>query len=182
MWVYFDLDERTMLRLRRLVQHGAVATAAAAKVPVLLGLADEQGYSRQGVLDFEDNRLDPSTGTLRVRAVFDNRDRLLSAGLFVRVRLPIGSPHQALLVPEQALGTDQGQKFLYVVTAQDEIVYRPVEVGKLHDRQRVINHGLAAGERVVITGLQRVRPGIKVKSTMIAPAATADTRSAPQAK
>ncbi len=181
MWVYFDLDERTMLRLRRLVQQGAVGVSAA-KVPVQMGLADEQGYSREGVLDFEDNRLDPSTGTLRVRAVFDNRDRLLSAGMFVRVRLPTGTPHQALLVPEQALGTDQGKKFLYVLTAQDEIAYRPVEVGKVHDRQRVISQGLAAGERVVVTGLQRVRPGIKVKATMIAPAATADTRSAPQAK
>ncbi|HWC88860.1 MAG TPA: efflux RND transporter periplasmic adaptor subunit [Pirellulales bacterium] len=183
-WVYFDLDERTMLRLRRLVHKGTlgVADTAAAKVPVLIGLADEQGYSHQGVLDFEDNRLDPSTGTLRVRAVFDNRDRLLTAGLFVRVRLPIGEPHQALLVPEQALGTDQGQKFLYVVTAQDEIAYRPVEVGKVHDRQRVIIQGLAADERVVVTGLQRVRPGIKVKPTMVAPAATADTRATSQAK
>ena len=86
-------------------------------------------------------------------------------------------------MPEQALGTDQGQKFLYVLTAEDEIVYRPVEVGKVHDRQRVIDQGLAAGERVVVTGLQRVRPGIKVKPTMINPAAvTADKRSARQAK
>ena len=108
-----------------------------------MGLADEPGYTHEGVLDFEDNRLDPSTGTLRVRAVFDNRDRLLSAGMFVRVRLPTGAPHPALLVPEQALGTDQGQKFLYVLTAQDEIAYRPVEVGKVHDRQRVISQGLA---------------------------------------
>ncbi|HEY5315834.1 MAG TPA: efflux RND transporter periplasmic adaptor subunit [Pirellulales bacterium] len=182
MWVYFDLDERTMLRLRRLVQHGSLGTPESATVPVLIGLADEQGYSHQGVLDFEDNRLDPSTGTLRVRAVFDNRDRLLSAGLFVRVRLPIGEPHQALLVPEQALGTDQGQKFLYVLSPKDEIEYRPVEVGKVHDRQRVINQGLAPGERVVVTGLQRVRPGIKVKPTMVAPAATADARATSQAK
>jgi RND family efflux transporter MFP subunit len=182
MWVYFDLDERTMLRLRRLVQQGSIHSVHTAKVPVLMALADEQNYSHQGFLDFEDNRLDPSTGTLRVRAVFDNRNRLLSAGLFVRIRLPIGSPHKALLVPEQALGTDQGQKFLYVLTAQDEVVYRPVEVGKVHDRQRVINQGLASGERVVVTGLQRVRPGIKVKPTTIAPAATADTRSAPVAK
>ncbi|HEX4149033.1 MAG TPA: efflux RND transporter periplasmic adaptor subunit [Pirellulales bacterium] len=205
-WVYFDLDERTMLRLRRLVQQGASSVASGAKVPVLIGLADEQGYSHQGVLDFEDNRLDPSTGTLRVRAVLDNRNRLLTPGLFVRVRLPIGEPHQALLVPEQALGTDQGQKFLYVLTAENEIAYRPVDVGKVHDRQRVINSGLAAGERVVVTGLQRVRPGIKVKPTVVTPttgtaasvtaasgtaasgtaasvtAATADARSQSQAK
>lgn len=179
MWVYFDLDERTMLRLRRLAQQQVADTSADVKLPVQLGLADEQGYSREGQLDFEDNRLDPSTGTLRVRAVFDNKDRLLSPGLFVRVRLPIGSPHRTLLVPEQALGTDQGQKFLYVVTPDDEVVYRPVQVGKVHDRQRAIRDGLAPDERVVVTGLQRVRPGIKVKPKMQdVPAATADASSA----
>jgi RND family efflux transporter MFP subunit len=148
-----------------------------------MALVDEQEYTRSGELDFEDNRLDPSTGTLRVRAVFDNQDRMLSAGLFVRVRLPIGEAHKALLVPEQALGTDQGQKFLYVLTAEDEIAYRPVQVGKVHDRQRVISQGLGADERVVVTGLQRVRPGIKVKPTMsTAPAATADSRTGNQPK
>ena len=180
--MYFDLDERTMLRLRRLVQLGATGTADA-KLPVMMALADEQTFSREGVLDFEDNRLDPSTGTLRVRAVFENHDRMLSAGLFVRVRLPIGEPHHSLLVPEQALGTDQGQKFLYVVTADDEIAYRPVTVGKVHDRQRVIDKGLAADERVVVSGIQRVRPGIKVKPTMmIGPETTADARSSLQTK
>ena len=166
MWVYFDLDERTMLRLRRLAHSTSADASVGPKLPVQIGLADEQGFSREGVLDFEDNRLDPSTGTLRVRAVFDNKDRLLSPGLFVRVRLPIGEPHKSLLVPEQALGTDQGQKFLYVVTPDDEIAYRPVQVGKVHNRHRVITDGLAADERVVITGLQRVRPGIKVNPTM----------------
>lgn len=178
MWVYFDLDERTILRLRRLAKQGTISSDAS-KLTVLMALADEQDYSHQGALDFEDNRLDPSTGTLRVRAVFDNHDRLLSPGLFVRVRLPIGVPHQALLVPEQALGTDQGQKFLYVVTKDDEIVYRKVQVGKIHDRQRVINEGLAPDERVVVSGLQRVRPGIKVKPLAMVGPATADVRTSP---
>ena len=178
MWVYFDLDERTMLRLRRVAHRQSADEKVNANLSVLMGLADEQGYSREGQLDFEDNRLDPSTGTLRVRAVFNNNDRLLSPGLFVRVRLPIGEPHKTLLVPEQALGTDQGQKFLYVVTPDDEIAYRPVQVGKVHDRQRAISEGLAADERVVVTGLQRVRPGIKVKPTMKNdPAITADADS-----
>lgn len=167
MWVYFDLDERTMLRLRRLAQQGEIGSSATSRVPVLMGLADEQGYSHQGVLDFEDNRLDPSTGTLRVRGVFDNHDRLLSAGLFVRVRLPIGTPHRALLVPEQALGTDQGQKFVYVLGDNDEVIYRKVQVGKVHDQARVITEGVQPGERVVVKGVQRVRPGIKVKPTLV---------------
>lgn len=183
MWVYFDLDERTMLRLRRLAQQGTIGTSDTVKLPVYMGLVDEQVFSRQGVLDFQDNRLDPSTGTLRVRGVFENKDRLLAAGMFVRVRLPIGEPHKSLLIPEQALGTDQGQKFLYVVTPKDEIEYRVVQVGKLHDRQRVVNEGLKADERVVVTGLQRVRPGIKVKPTLIgSPTATAEMRSPSQPK
>lgn len=174
MWVYFDLDERTMLRLRRLAQKGEINTVETAKLPVFMALADEQTYGHQGQLDFEDNRLDPSTGTLRVRGVFDNKDRLLAAGMFVRVRLPIGEPHKALLVPEQALGTDQGQKFIYVIKGDDEIEYRVVQVGKLHDRQREIIQGLSADERVVVTGLQRVRPGIKVKPL---PAPAVDTQA-----
>ncbi|HEY4263210.1 MAG TPA: efflux RND transporter periplasmic adaptor subunit [Schlesneria sp.] len=168
-----------MLRLRRLAQKGTINTVETAKLPVYMALADEQTYSHQGVLDFEDNRLDPSTGTLRVRAVFDNKDRLLAAGMFVRVRLPVGEPHKALLVPEQALGTDQGQKFIYVIKGDDQIEYRVVQVGKLHDRQREILQGLSPDERVVVTGLQRVRPGIKVTPL---PAATVDSPTVTKTK
>ncbi len=183
-WVYFDLDERTMLRLRRLSPNSSIGDSAAGKMSVQMALVDEPTFFREGELDFEDNRLDPGTGTLRVRAVFDNSDGLLSAGLFVRIRLPIGAPHRSLLVPEQSLGTDQGQKFLYVLTADDQVTYRAVEVGKVHDRQRVINTGLEPDERVVVTGMQRVRPGIKVKPEMTDGAAlsAADARSKAQAK
>jgi RND family efflux transporter MFP subunit len=161
--VYFDVDERTMLRLRRLAQQGSASSAQAANVPVLMGLADEQQtYPHQGTLNFEDNRLDPSTGTLRVRGVFPNHDRLLSPGLFVRVRVPIGKPYRALLVPEPALGADQGQKFLYVVDDKDEVSYRRVQIGRLYGQLRVITEGISPGERIVVSGLQRVRPGIKV--------------------
>ena len=240
MWVYFDLDERTMLRLRRLdvkeeqeaqdarnvitTAHAAApgmldtddpdaqpqadagpgklapddsepepsqndnaaadesdlalnqatgqssaSTPSASPVEsteVLMGLADERGYTRRGVLDFEDNRIDPSTGTLRVRAVFSNTDRLLSPGLFVRIRIPVGDPYRALLVPEGALGTDQGQRFVYVVNEQNEVAYRRVTVGKLHEGLRVISAGLEPNERVVVTGLQRVIPGGKVEAKL----------------
>ena len=167
MWVYFDVDERTMLRLRRLVQSGATEAIGDAKLPVFIGLADETGYPHQGTLNFEDNRLDPNTGTLRVRGVFENRDRFLTPGLFVRVRLPIGRPYQALLIPEQAVGTDQGQKFVYVVDNKDEVSYRRVNVGKLREGMRVITEGISPGERIVVTGVQRVRPGIKVEAKLI---------------
>src|SRR4029077_4197185 len=96
------------------------------RMPVLLALADEQGYPHQGVIDFADNQLDPNAGTLRLRAVFPNHDGLLSPGLFVLIRVPIGGPRKALLVPDRALGNDQGLKFVYVVDAQDKAEYRHV--------------------------------------------------------
>lgn len=161
MWVYFDIDERTMLRLRRLAQKDQ--SSAEAKVPVYVGVADEApDYPHRGEIDFRDNRLDPATGTLRVRGVFSNADRLLSPGMFVRVRVPIGEPTLALLVPEPAIGKDQGQKFVYVVNDKDEVVYRPVQVGKLHEGMQVITDGLSPGERVIVNGVQRARPGAKV--------------------
>lgn len=167
MYVYFDIDERTMLRLRRLAQKRVSASTQEESHPLLMGLADEQGYPHQGVLNFEDNRLDPSTGTLRVRGVFPNPDRLLTPGLFVRVRVPIGEPYRALLVPEPALGADQGQKFLYVVDDKNEVSYRRVQVGRLHGQLRVVTEGVSPGERVVVSGLQRVRAGAKVAPKLI---------------
>jgi RND family efflux transporter MFP subunit len=164
--VYFDLDERTMLRLRRQVPWTGSAPEDA-NLSVYIGLADEDGYPHEGELDFRDNRLDSNTGTLRVRGVFANSDRLLTPGMFVRVRLPIGKPYQALLVPEQAVGTDQGQKFVYVVDGKNEVSYRHVTVGKLYGGLRVISEGLSPGEQVVVTGVQRVLPGMKVEPKLI---------------
>lgn len=167
MEVSFDLNERTMLRLKRLVNAGATPSLGEAKVPVFIGLADEDGFPRQGVLNFEDNQLDASTGTLRVRGVFENPDRLLTPGMFVRVSLPIGAPYRALLVPEAALATDQGQKFLYVIGADDKVEYRRVKVGQLVGGLRVVTEGISPGERVVVNGVQRVRPGLKVQPQLV---------------
>jgi RND family efflux transporter MFP subunit len=163
MYAYFDVDERTLLQLRRLVRAGEVPSARKIKLKILLGLADEEGYPHEGTFDFADNRLDMMTGTLRVRGVFPNPKRILSPGMFARIRLPIGAPHRALLIPEEALGSDQGQRFVYVVDKNDEVEYRRVETGSLHGRLRVIKSGLSEGDRVVVQGLQRIdRPGIKV--------------------
>lgn len=155
MHAYFDVDERTLLKLRRL-------GGALKDVSVLLGLADEEDYPHAGKIDFIDNRVEASTGTLRVRGVFMNPDRILTPGLFVRIRVPISKPHYANLVPEKALGTDQGQKYLYVVNQDNEITYRRVRTGQLTDSLRVIEQGIQPGERFVVSGLQRVRPGVKV--------------------
>lgn len=178
-YAYFDVDERTLLRVRRFTDEGRIRTAADHSVPVMIGLADEPGYTHQGSVNFVDNRLDANTGTLQLRGVLPNKQGVLSPGLFVRVRLPIGQPYSALLLREQAIGTDQGQKFVYVVTPQSKAEYRQIEVGKLHNGQRVVLKGLAAGERVVVSGLQRVRPGAEVSAKLEASTAQAQSSLAP---
>jgi RND family efflux transporter MFP subunit len=160
--VYFNLDERTLLKIQRLVQAGVVGSPADAVPVVRMGLADDEDFPYQGKLDFVDNALNPDTGTLEVRAVFDNSKGLLFPGLFARVRLPIGPSHKALLVSERALGTDQGQKFVYVVNDANETVYRKVKVGALHNGLRVIEKGLDPGERVIVSGVQKLRAKQKV--------------------
>jgi RND family efflux transporter MFP subunit len=164
-YAYFDVDERTLLELRRMVleQRGKLGVARDAKIKLLLGLADEDGYPHEGMLDFADNRLDMMTGTLRVRGVFPNSKRMISPGMFARIRLPKGEPHRAILVPEEALGSDQGQRFLYVVNSENKVEYRRVQIGSLQGKLRVIEKGLAEGERVVTGALQQVRPGIEVR-------------------
>jgi RND family efflux transporter MFP subunit len=169
-YAYFDLDERTTLRLQRLVREHKIrwSQSEGAGLPVLLGLADEEGFPKQGTINFADNHVDPDTGTWRLRGLFANADQSLSPGLFVRIHLPIGEPYPATLVSEEALGTDQGQKFVYVVDDAGTVGYRRVKVGRLHDGLRVITEGLSPGERVVVSGLQRVRPGIKVNPKPVA--------------
>jgi RND family efflux transporter MFP subunit len=162
-YAFFSMDDRTMLRVRRLVRDGKIKSMRAAEVPVYLGLVDEgDEFPHQGVINFVDNRLDANSGTLDFRAVFPNSKRILSPNLFVRIRFPIGEPHSAILVSEQAMGSDQGKKFVYVVNGQNEVVYRPIKVGKLQDGLRVVEEGLTVEDRVVVVGLQRIRPGIKV--------------------
>ncbi len=162
MYAYFDVDERTLLRLRRLVFKGTIPSVQKARIDVQIGLADDEGFPLTGFINFTDNRVDVNSGTLNLRAEIDNRNHFLSPGLFVRVRLPIGREHSALMIPEMALGSDQGQRFVYVVNDQDVVEYRTVGVGLLHKDMRVIESGLKPNERVIVTGIQRVRPDSKV--------------------
>ena len=164
MYAYFDIDERTLLKLRRLTAEGKIKARDDGNViPVWVGLSDEEEFPHAGEINFTDNRVDPSTGTLRVRGVLPNpKPRLFSPGMFVRIRLPVGEPHQAILIPEKAVGTDQGNKFLYIVDGEDKVVYRPVKTGSLNEGMRVVTDGLKAGERVIVIGGQRVRQGAPV--------------------
>ncbi len=164
MYAYFDVDEASTLRFRRLMEAGKVKSAREGKAPVYLGLADEDDrYPHEGTIDFVDNRLNPSTGTLRLRGKFDNHKQFLAPGMFVRIRVPIGQTHPAILAVERAIGSDQGQKFLYVHNEKNEVVYREVQIGAFQNGLRVIESGLAPNERFIINGLQRVKPGDTVQ-------------------
>jgi RND family efflux transporter MFP subunit len=167
MWAYFDVDEHTVLRVRRLIREGKATSARDGEVTVWLGLANEDGYPHRGTINFVDNQVNPRTGTLRLRGMFPNQDEALSPGYFARVRVPIGFPHQALLVSDRALDTDQGQKVVYVVDKDNKVVSRPVRLGALHDGLREITGGVKAGERVIVNGLQQVRLGITVEPKLV---------------
>jgi RND family efflux transporter MFP subunit len=175
-YAYFDADERTTLRLQRLVRARKIKWSPEDGLPVQLGLADEEGFSKQGRINFADNRVDADTGTWRLRGIFANADHSLSPGLFVRMRAPVGEPYRATLISEQALSTDQGQKFVYVVKDQNKVEYRRVKVGSLHDGLRVVTENLAPTERVVTSGLQRIRPGIEVTPKVVEMPVMAGTR------
>ncbi len=162
MYVYFDVDERTVLRIRQLIREGNTKAASEVALPAMLGLANEGGFPHAGMIDFIDNQINPKTGTLRFRGTFPNKDEALLPGLFVRVRVPIGARRPGRLVTDRAIDNDQGQKILYVLNEKDEVIVRPIRVGLLHDGLRSIEDGLKAGERVIVNGLQMVRPGITV--------------------
>jgi RND family efflux transporter MFP subunit len=169
MYVNFDINERSFIRLRRLVKDGEISVQEN-RAKVRLRLADESEYLdakgkpvHEGIIDFEDNQLDSGTGTYRVRAEVPNQDRFFSPGLFVRVRLPIGKPHPAFLISEQALGTDQDQKFVFKLDDQNKTVVQAVEVGRKHDGLiEIKGEGLKATDRIIVNGLQRVRKGDEV--------------------
>ncbi len=165
MYAYFDVDERTVLRVRQLIREGKAPSVRDGEVPVLLGLATDEGFPHQGTINFVDNQVNPKTGTLRLRGVFPNQGEALLPGLFVRV--PIGEAHRALLVTERAIDNDQGQKILYVVNDKNEVVSRPISVGALHDGLRVIEDGVQPGERVIVNGLLQVRPGVIVEPKLV---------------
>jgi RND family efflux transporter MFP subunit len=174
MYLYFDMDERTVMKLRILVREGKLQSREqGAVVPILAALAEEEGFPHKGVMNFSDNRINPRTGTLRVRGLIENpvvkgkNFRLLSPGLFARVRVPRGEPHRALLVTERAIDTDQGQKILYVVDDKNKVDSRPIRLGAVHDGLRAIDDGLKPGERVIVVGLQQVRPGAVVEPKLV---------------
>lgn len=178
----FDVDEHTLLRVRRLVENGTIKKDADS--PVMLGLSDETDFPHKGTINFIDNQLDVQTGTLQFYGVFPNPDHFLTPGLFIRVRLPIGKPYQALVIPESALGTDQGRKFVYVVNEKNEAIHTEVEVGAPYEGgRRVIEKGLKASDRIVASGLQRIaRNGVTVVPKELKAEAASNSEKSNQAE
>jgi RND family efflux transporter MFP subunit len=166
MYAYFDVDERTVLRVKQLIHEGKARSADDGEIPVWLGLANEDGFPHRGTVNFIDNQVNSKTGTLRARGVFPNNDEALSPGYFARVRVPIGAPHTALLISERALDTDQGQKIVYIVDKDNRVSSRPVRLGALHDGLREVTDSLEPGDRVIVNGLQQVRPGVTVEPNL----------------
>ena len=168
-YVYFETDEPTYLRYGALARAGSRPSSRDARSPIAMGLANEDGeFPHHGYIDFVDNQLNPQTGTIRTRAVFSNKERLFTPGLFARLKLAGSGRHPATLVLDRAVGTDQDKKFVLVVKPDSTVDYRPVQVGRLVDGFRIVLSGLLPGERIVINGLQRVRPGMRINPTLAA--------------
>lgn len=162
MYVYFDVDEQSFLKLDRLRRENGHAPE------VDMGLADEQGYPHVGKIDFVDNQVKAGAGTIRLRAVFPNADQAFTAGLFARVELRSGAAQPRALIDDKAVGTDLGNKFVYVVGKDKKVEYRRVSTGALVDGLRVVDSGLNAEDVVIVNGLQHVRPGVEVNAKRVA--------------
>ena len=184
LYAYFDVDERTYMDLVGSATAGQSAWLAGLKFPVLMRLVNEDEFTRSGTVDFVDNRINGNTGTIRMRGVFDNSTRALRAGLFVRIRLPLGKPYDTLLIPDEALQSDQGRSYVYVVNKDNKVEYRPVHLGQALAGLRVIKpakkgkagkEGLSPGELVIVSGMQRVRPQMPVAYKKQAPPSPPDS-------
>jgi len=167
-YAYFDTDEATYLKFAK--------QDAAARSPVYLGLAGESGYPHEGKLDFLDNQVDPRSGTIRARAIFDNKDGRFTPGLFGRIKLVSRDSYDAILIDDRAIGTDLGKKYVLVLKSDDSLEYRLVDLGPDIDGLRVVTSGLQPSDVIVVNGLQHVMPGIKVQPSRVS--MDGDSRSA----
>lgn len=173
LYAYVDADENAVLRFMELRAQGKRKSVRDEKVPAFVQLGNEKGFPHEGYLDFVDNRLDPTTGTLRVRGVFKSWDPLLMPGFFVRMRVSGGPPSPTVLIPDEVISSQQGVKFVYVVRSDKTLERRNLEIGTLDEGLRVVRSGLKAGDQVVSTRLQMLRPGMLVEPSQppaIAPA------------
>jgi len=160
-YLYFDADEQSYLRYTQMAQAEGLGSRDS-RNPVHVGLANEEGFPHAGAVDFVDNQLNPQTGTIRARAVLPNKDGRLAPGMFARVQLLGSGEYSAILIDDRAVNTDQSQKYVLLLGANNQIEYRKVKLGRVIDGLRVVREGLKSGEVVVVNGAQRVHPGITV--------------------
>jgi RND family efflux transporter MFP subunit len=165
-YVYFDVDEQTYLKYARVTQTRGT-TSHDLRGAALLGLADEDGFPHSGQMSFVDNQVSSSTGTIRLRATFANKNLALTPGLFARIRLQGGNTQSGCLARDEAVITDLNQKYVFVLGKNNTIEYRPVKLGPMTEGLRVVRDGLHEGDIVVVSGLQRVRPGASVTPKMV---------------
>jgi RND family efflux transporter MFP subunit len=161
-YVYADMDEDSLLKFNTLAREKQVETNGDGRIPVELQLGDEQAFPHHGYIESFDNQLNPNTGSILLRAVFSNSDGRIVPGLFAHIRVPLSARHQALLVDERAIGTDQAEKYVLALSATNTVVYRSVQLGPFVHGKRVVRSGLQEGEAIVVNGLQRVRSGMAV--------------------
>lgn len=161
-YCYFDVDERSALKYRELARQGKRESALYHTIPAQMGLANQEGFPQEGTIDFVDNEISTTTGSIKARGVFDNKDRLMSPGFFARLRIPGSGEYEAMLIRDTAVSSDQGRPFVYVVGADGKATQRTVVTGPLEDGLRIIREGLTREDRVVINGLMAIRPGVVV--------------------
>lgn len=172
-YVYFDVDESTYLHYQNLARSGQGASSNHTALPVEIGLTGEEGYPHQGKVDFLDNQLTPSTGTIRMRALLDNAQRQFTPGLFARVRLPGSAEFKATFIDDKAVLTDQDRKYVYIVDKEGKAQRRDITPGRLADGLRIVRQGLNPGDKVIVEGLQKVfMPGMPVNAKTVAMTAT----------
>lgn len=161
-YVYFDVDEATFLRYQQQGRQGA-------RLPVKVGLVGEDGTPHQGLVDFTDNQLNAGTGTIRMRALLDNRERRFTPGLFARVQMPGSAEFNAMLIDDKAVMTDQNRKFVYIVDKDGKAQRRDIDVGRMAEGLRIVQKGLASDDRVIVDGMQKVfMPGMPVDAKTVA--------------
>jgi multidrug efflux system membrane fusion protein len=161
-YVYADVDEDSLLKFNALALAKKIETNGAGSTPVDLELADETGFPHHGYIESFDNHVESGTGSILLRAVFSNDDGRIVPGLFARIRVPLSERHAALLVSDRAIGTDQAQKYVLTLTATNTVAYTEVKLGPEVDGKRIVRSGLLAGEKIVVNGMERIRPGMPV--------------------
>jgi RND family efflux transporter MFP subunit len=161
-YVYVSVDERSLLAYQEMVRTGKIVLPKGGQTPIEMQLANENDFPHKGVIDFVDNQVDPNTGTIRVRGVFANQDRVLRPGLFAQVRIPASSKYKSLLISDLCVGYDQGQPIVYAVGTDNIATAKPVKLGAIFDGLREVKEGIAPEDRIVVNGVVRLRPGVSV--------------------